>query len=84
MESRVESENEDLLKIEIKEEIPDTEDYSEQIRLDRQDADYVDVIHTHGLVEDSFEFFTYGTLQAMGDADFYPNFGHRFTLSSLL
>ena len=55
---------------------PGFSEYSENVRLDKHDADYVDVIHTHGLVEDSLEFFTYGTLKVMGDADFYPNFGH--------
>ncbi|XP_042235179.1 pancreatic triacylglycerol lipase-like isoform X2 [Homarus americanus] len=43
------------------------------IRLDDTDAVYVDNIHTDA---DSILMLGYGTEQAMGNVDFYPNSGH--------
>ena len=44
------------------------------IRIDPTDAAFVDVIHTDA---DSILFLGYGTKQAMGNVDFYPNAGHN-------
>ena len=43
-------------------------------RLDKTDADFVDVIHsdTKTLIIKGF-----GSIQPMGDVDFYPNGGYR-------
>lgn len=43
-----------------------------EVRLDRTDADYVDVIHTDGQPITSLGF---GTSTRMGHADYYPNGG---------
>lgn len=43
------------------------------VRLDETDAVYVDNIHTDA---DSILMLGYGTEQAMGNIDFYPNSGH--------
>ncbi|KAI5634140.1 lipase domain-containing protein [Phthorimaea operculella] len=41
----------------------------EELRLKKTDADFVDVVHTDGLVK--------GLLEAVGDVDYYPNAGQE-------
>ncbi|KAK6188490.1 hypothetical protein SNE40_004654 [Patella caerulea] len=50
------------------------ENYDAIVRLDPSDADYVDVIHTDG---GTIRQLAFGTLKALGDADFYPNDGKK-------
>ncbi|RWS06517.1 Pancreatic lipase-related protein 1-like protein [Dinothrombium tinctorium] len=50
------------------------EGYSEKVRLDPTDADFVDVIHTNG---DGFIRGGLGSLMPMGHVDFYPNGGRE-------
>ena len=51
---------------------PFFEDEDIKVRLDSSDADFVDVIHTDA---EDFLKIGFGTTQAMGHADFYPNGG---------
>ncbi|XP_076440632.1 pancreatic lipase-related protein 2-like [Babylonia areolata] len=46
-----------------------------EVRLDSSDARWVDVIHTDGAPFTTYG--GYGTLQPMGDIDFYPNGGQN-------
>lgn len=48
------------------------EGYSQRVRLDSSDAQFVDVIHTNG---DGFLRGGLGSYQSMGHVDFYPNGG---------
>ena len=48
------------------------EGYDPGVRLDKTDADYVDVIHSNG---DSLIVGGFGTWEPLGHVDFYPNGG---------
>ena len=48
------------------------EGYSPKVRLDKTDADYVDVIHSNG---DSLIIGGLGAWEPIGHVDFYPNGG---------
>ena len=48
------------------------EGYDGKVRLDKSDADYVDVIHSNG---ESLIVGGFGTWEPIGHADFYPNGG---------
>ena len=48
------------------------EGYDGKVRLDKGDADYVDVIHSNG---ESLIVGGFGTWEAIGHVDFYPNGG---------
>ncbi|RWS05831.1 Pancreatic lipase-related protein 1-like protein, partial [Leptotrombidium deliense] len=50
------------------------EGYSEKVRLDPSDAEFVDVIHTNG---DSFIRGGLGSVMPMGHLDFCPNGGRE-------
>ena len=49
-------------------------------RIDKTDADFVDLIHTNGGAEDQGFL---GMNAAVGHADFYPNGGNFETISHL-
>ncbi|GFS13714.1 pancreatic triacylglycerol lipase [Elysia marginata] len=54
---------------------PGYHNFSEEVRLDKSDARFVDVIHT-----DAIPFGTiggYGIIEPIGDIDFYPNAGRH-------
>ena len=48
------------------------EGYDGKVRLDKNDADYVDVIHSNG---ESLIVGGFGTWEPIGHVDFYPNGG---------
>ena len=50
------------------------EGYDPNVRLDKTDADYVDVIHSNG---DSLIVGGFGTWEPLGHVDFYPNGGRN-------
>lgn len=54
---------------------PNFQDTVPKVRLDADDADFVDVIHTDGAMFLAIKGF--GTMKSMGDVDFYPNGGKR-------
>ncbi|XP_028404600.1 pancreatic lipase-related protein 2-like [Dendronephthya gigantea] len=53
------------------------EDDSPVVRLDRGDAEFVDVIHTDIRVAYLGVVGSFGIIRAIGDADFYPNGGYN-------
>ena len=48
------------------------EGYDGKVRLDKSDANYVDIIHSNG---ESLIVGGFGTWEAIGHVDFYPNGG---------
>ena len=60
---------------------------TKEVRIDKSDATYVDLIHTNGGNEDQgflgksgfpkLEFHVLGINAAVGHADFFPNGGHK-------
>jgi hypothetical protein len=48
------------------------EGYDTSVRLDKSDADYVDVIHSNG---EAIYVGGFGIAEAIGHVDFYPNGG---------
>ena len=50
---------------------PSFQDYSSSARLNSSDAEFVDIIHTHG----KGGVKTFGTRIPLGHVDFYPNGG---------
>ncbi len=57
---------------------PCFENYNQHMRLQKTDANFVDIIHTNGYAPPYRELINhYGTLIPFGTIDFYPNYGYE-------